>query len=82
MSMDIHQWVSWGNFSSEGAKFYALEYLLTEEVKEAVQDNLIHIHDLDFYAAGTTTCSQIPLSKLLKDGFFHRARSYEGTKMH
>lgn len=58
-----------GKFSSESAKFYALEYLLTEEVKIAVQDNMIHVHDLDFYAAGTTTCSQIPLSRLLKGGF-------------
>lgn len=46
-----------GKFSSVSAKLYALEYLLTEEVREAVQDNIIHVHDLDFYTARTTTCS-------------------------
>ncbi|MDE5587131.1 MAG: anaerobic ribonucleoside triphosphate reductase, partial [Bacilli bacterium] len=29
----------------------------------------IHIHDMDFFAMGTTTCCQIDLSRLYKNGF-------------
>lgn len=58
-----------GLFASAGAKHYSVEHLLSKEVKQAYQDGYIHIHDLDFYASGTTTCCQIPLGKLLKNGF-------------
>lgn len=58
-----------GLFASTSAKFYATQNLLSEDVKQAYLDGYIHIHDLDFYASGTTTCCQIPLGKLLKDGF-------------
>jgi ribonucleoside-triphosphate reductase (formate) len=56
-------------FASTSAKHYALEQLLNKEVKKAFAEGYIHIHDLDFYASGTTTCIQIPLAKILKDGF-------------
>ncbi|SEN76559.1 ribonucleoside-triphosphate reductase class III catalytic subunit [Mesobacillus persicus] len=56
-------------FASESAKAYAKEYLLSNEALEAMDDNFIHIHDLDFMATGTTTCAQIPLGKILKNGF-------------
>ena len=56
-------------FASASAKHYTLENLLSEDVKQAFLDGYIHIHDLDYYASGTTTCSQIPLAKLLKNGF-------------
>uniref|UniRef100_UPI00403E4CD0 anaerobic ribonucleoside triphosphate reductase n=1 Tax=Paenibacillus sp. FSL W8-0194 TaxID=2921711 RepID=UPI00403E4CD0 len=56
-------------FASESAKMYAAEQLLSPEVKEAIEQNLIYPHDLDFYASGTTTCCQIPLGKLLRGGF-------------
>lgn len=58
-----------GLFASTSAKFYSLENLLSDDVKQAYLDGYIHIHDLDFYASGTTTCCQIPLGKLLKNGF-------------
>jgi anaerobic ribonucleoside-triphosphate reductase len=58
-----------GKFASESSKLYAMEALLSGEVKQAIEDNILYPHDLDFYAAGTTTCSQIPLGKLLKNGF-------------
>jgi len=55
-------------YGSEGAKrFYKLSMLKPEHAK-AHQDGDIHIHDLDFYAL-TTTCCQIDLIKLFKDGF-------------
>ncbi|MFX3623357.1 MAG: anaerobic ribonucleoside triphosphate reductase [Ectobacillus sp.] len=58
-----------GKFASESAKIYAMEELLSSEVRQAIQDNILYPHDLDFYASGTTTCSQIPLGQLLKGGF-------------
>nr|WP_069366786.1 anaerobic ribonucleoside triphosphate reductase [Salisediminibacterium beveridgei] len=56
-------------FASIAAKSYAREHLLSPEVNEAIDQNLIHIHDLDYYVTGTTTCCQIPLGKLLATGF-------------
>lgn len=48
---------------------YALENLLNKDVAELHRRGYIHIHDLDYYPTGTTTCLQIPVGKLLKDGF-------------
>lgn len=56
-------------FASASTKHYTMESLLSEDVKQGFMDGYIHIHDLDFYASGTTTCCQIPLAKVLKDGF-------------
>lgn len=58
-----------GTFASESAKLYVREHLLSKQVKEAINQNILYPHDLDFYATGTTTCSQIPLAQLLKKGF-------------
>ncbi len=56
-------------FASSSAKSFVIDHLLADDVKQAYQDGYIHIHDLDFYASGTTTCSQIPLAKVLQGGF-------------
>lgn len=56
-------------FGSESSKFFARENLISESVKQAVDENYIHIHDFDYMTMGTTTCCQIPLGQLLKDGF-------------
>lgn len=58
-----------GKFASESSKYYTMESLLHPIIREAIEENYIHPHDLDFYATGTTTCCQIPLGKLLKNGF-------------
>lgn len=58
-----------GKFASESGKFYAMEKLLHPSVKRAIEENYIHPHDFDFYPTGTTTCCQIPLGELLKNGF-------------
>lgn len=58
-----------GTFASESAKLYVMERLLSKQVKKALTQNILYPHDLDFYATGTTTCSQIPLAQLLKNGF-------------
>ncbi|ADO60021.1 anaerobic ribonucleoside triphosphate reductase [Paenibacillus polymyxa] len=51
------------------SKRYTEEKLLSKEAWEAYRNGYIHIHDLDFYTTGTTTCCQIPLAKILKNGF-------------
>lgn len=54
--------------ASESAKEYAKK-LLDKDVLEAYEDGYLHVHDFDFYATKTLTCCQIPLGKLLKNGF-------------
>ncbi|GEN88790.1 anaerobic ribonucleoside triphosphate reductase [Oceanobacillus sojae] len=56
-------------FAGESAKFYAKQNMLRPEARQAMEDNYIHIHDLDYMPTGTATCCQIPLGKLLKKGF-------------
>src|SRR5690625_5165453 len=58
-----------GKFASDSSKFSTKQHLLAPHVRQAIEENFIHPHDLDFYATGTTTCCQIPLGKILKDGF-------------
>ncbi len=57
-------------FASESTKAYVDECLLSEDVKEAVKNNYIHIHDKDYYPTKSLTCIQHPLDKILEDGFF------------
>ncbi|SDC62131.1 anaerobic ribonucleoside triphosphate reductase [Shouchella lonarensis] len=56
-------------FASESARYYAHQFLLSANVKKAIDENFIYPHDLDFLASGTTTCCQIPLGRLLRGGF-------------
>ena len=51
-----------------GAKAYNEMYLLRPEHAKAYREGDIHIHDFDFYSL-TTTCCQIDMIKLFKDGF-------------
>lgn len=55
-------------YGANTAREYNLEYLIKPAIAELHRDGWIHIHDLDFYA-WTTTCTQIELRKLFKDGF-------------
>ena len=57
-------------FASESTKSYVDECMLSEEVKEAVKNNYIHIHDKDYYPTKSLTCIQHPLDKILEEGFF------------
>jgi len=57
-------------FASESTKSYVDECLLADEVKDAVRNNYIHIHDKDYYPTKSLTCIQHPLDKILEDGFF------------
>ena len=55
-------------YGSEGAKQFNEMYVLDPVVSQAHINGDIHIHDLDFLTL-TTTCCQIDLLKLFKDGF-------------
>ena len=57
-------------FASESTKSFVDECLLSEDVKEAVQNSYIHIHDKDYYPTKSLTCVQHPLDRILKNGFF------------
>ena len=56
-------------YGSTVSKEFAKTYLMKPAFSEAHEDGSIHIHDMDFLAMGTTTCMQIELDKLFKNGF-------------
>ena len=56
-------------FSSETTKPFVDDYLLSADVKEAVKNNYIHIHDKDYYPTKSLTCVQHPLDRILRNGF-------------
>ncbi|MBR6002521.1 MAG: anaerobic ribonucleoside triphosphate reductase [Bacteroidales bacterium] len=55
-------------FASEATKTYVDECLLSEDVREAVKGNYIHIHDKDYYPTKSLTCIQHPLDRILQHG--------------
>ena len=55
-------------YGSEGAKQFYEMYILDKDVAKAHREGDIHIHDLDYYTL-TSTCCQIDLIKLFKNGF-------------
>lgn len=55
-------------YGSEGAKQFNEMFVLAPEHSKAHREGDIHIHDLDFLTL-TTTCCQIDLLKLFKNGF-------------
>ncbi len=57
------------HFGSTVSKEFAKAYLMDSKYARAHDEGAIHIHDLDFWAMGTTTCTQIDLNKLFKSGF-------------
>ena len=57
------------HFGSTISKEFAKAYLMDNKYAKAHDEGYIHIHDLDFWAMGTTTCTQIDLNKLFKNGF-------------
>jgi len=56
-------------FASETTKPFVDDYLLDIEVKQAVKNNYLHIHDKDYYPTKSLTCVQHPLDHLLDNGF-------------
>ena len=56
-------------FASETTKPFVDDYLLADEVRDAVTHNYIHIHDKDYYPTKSLTCVQHPLNHILEHGF-------------
>lgn len=56
-------------FASETTKPFVDNYLLSDEVRDAVKSNYIHIHDKDYYPTKSLTCTQHPLDRILSQGF-------------
>ena len=56
-------------FASETTKPFVDDYLLSEEAREAVEHNYLHIHDKDYYPTKSLTCVQHPLDNILNCGF-------------
>ncbi len=64
-------------YSPQGKLQQLSSYILKQETLKMInpyhaklhEDGFIHIHDLDYYLTGTTTCTQIDLTSVLKDGF-------------
>ena len=55
--------------ASEKDKEYTDNYLLSDEAKQAIRDNILHVHDKDYYPTKSLTCIQHPIDKLLSGGF-------------
>jgi ribonucleoside-triphosphate reductase len=56
-------------FASETTKPFVDDYLLSEEARDAVRMNYLHIHDKDYYPTKSLTCVQHPLDRILTNGF-------------
>ncbi|MBO4810757.1 MAG: anaerobic ribonucleoside triphosphate reductase [Prevotella sp.] len=56
-------------FASESTKPFVDDYLLSDDAREAVKQNLLHIHDKDYYPTKSLTCVQHPLDHILNCGF-------------
>lgn len=55
--------------ASETSKEFTVKCLLSDEARTAVENNYIHIHDMDYYPTKSLTCLQHPLDKILTNGF-------------
>lgn len=56
-------------FASETTKPFVDNYLLSEEAREAIKENLLWVHDKDYYPTKSLTCLQHPLDRILGEGF-------------
>lgn len=56
-------------FASETTKPFVDDYLLSDDAREAIKHNYLHIHDKDYYPTKSLTCVQHPLDHILKGGF-------------
>lgn len=50
-------------------KTFAEKFLISKEVRKAMDDKIIHPHDFSWYGTGTTTCTFERIDKLLAEGF-------------
>lgn len=57
------------DYGSTISKEFAKSYMVKKRIADIQDSEEIHIHDLNFMPIGTTTSSQINLSKLYNEGF-------------
>lgn len=57
------------DYGSTISKEFAKSYMVKKKIADIQDSGEIHIHDLNFMPIGTTTSSQINLSKLYNEGF-------------
>ena len=67
-------------FASETTKPFVDDYLLSEESRNAVEHNYLHIHDKDYYPTKSLTCVQHPLDNILRNGFTAGHGASRGAK--
>ena len=56
-------------FASETTKAYTDDELISEEARDAIDNNYLHVHDKDYYPTKSLTCLQHPLDRILNNGF-------------
>jgi ribonucleoside-triphosphate reductase len=56
-------------FASETTKAFSDRYVLEHDIKQAQDNNYLHIHDKDYYLTRSLTCLQHPLDRILQGGF-------------
>lgn len=56
-------------FASESSKSFVMDMLLSDQTKDYVKSNYVHIHDADYYPTKSLTCLQHPLDEVLAHGF-------------
>lgn len=66
-------------FGAEGSKEFSKTFLLAPEHARAHDSGDIHIHDLDFLAMGTLTCTQIDVKDLFDRGGFSTGHGHIRT---
>ena len=55
--------------SSERMKEFVDDYLLSDDVKSLVDENILHIHDKDYLPTKSPTCCHHPINQVLTKGF-------------
>lgn len=56
-------------FASETSKPFVMDMLVSQQTRDYVKSNYIHIHDADYYPTKSLTCLQHPLDMILENGF-------------
>lgn len=56
-------------FASETSKPFVMDMLVSQQTRDYVRSNYIHIHDADYYPTKSLTCLQHPLDRILEGGF-------------
>ena len=71
-----------GTFASESAKYYAVENLLSDQVKKAINENILYPHDLDFLCDWNDDLFANSVSANACERFSYRTWTYETTTRH